>query len=150
MDSGTEQKLREIWKQDRIPVIYRQGKGKPLLVRLPYSPNNRDWLKSERRNKPVWDAKFKCWETPKAWFNSLVTQALKRYKKLYIIQPYRKQEKCAPACMNAIGHECQCSCMGANHGSQSLSNSWFVVSDAFATRWGEKELACRLMTANED
>lgn len=149
MDSGTEQKLKKIWRQTSTPVLFRQGKGLPLLIRLPYSEDNRTWLKGGNRNRPVWDFQHKCWETPKAWFNDLVKKSLVRYKKLYIIQPYREQEKCAPACWNAIGHECQCSCMGSNHGSQSSSNNWFVVSDSFATRWGKRELACRLMKKND-
>jgi len=37
---------------------------------------------------------------------------LAKYSKVYVIQPYREQEKCSPTCQNAIGHECQCSCMG--------------------------------------
>ena len=65
---------------------------------------------------------------------------------VYIIQPYREQEICARACQEAQGHECQCSCMGANHGIGN-DGSWFEVSDKFSTRWGERELACRLLTA---
>ncbi|MEP1497973.1 MAG: hypothetical protein ABJK50_20985, partial [Pseudophaeobacter sp.] len=63
-----------------------------------------------------------------------------------IIQPYREQEICARACQEALGHECQCSCMGANHGAGN-DGSWFEVSDTFSTRWGDRELACRLLTA---
>jgi hypothetical protein len=33
--------------------------------------------------------------------------------------------------------------MGANHGAGN-DGSWFEVSDTFSTRWGERELACRL------
>lgn len=150
MDSGTEEKLKKVWRQTTTPVIYRQGKGLPLLIRLPYSKGNKNWLQAANRNKPTWDAQHKCWETPKSWFNTLVQRTLKRYENLYIIQPYREQEKCAPACWNAVGHECQCSCMGANHGSQSSTNDWFVVSDSFATRWGKKELACRLMSKHDN
>ncbi len=149
MDSGTEQNLKQVWRQRSTPVIYRQGKGLPLLVRLPYSEDNREWLKAANRNKPSWDSQHKCWETPKAWFNDLIKRILVRYDKLYIIQPYQEQEKCAPACWNAVGHECQCSCMGANHGSHNSTNDWFVVSDSFATRWGDRELACRLMRKND-
>jgi hypothetical protein len=86
------------------------------------------------------------WELPKSWFNDFVDRALKRYGKVYIIQPYREQEICARACQEALGHECQCSCMGANHGIGN-DGSWFEVSDTFSTRWGERELACRLLTA---
>ena len=145
MDLGTEDKLIAVWRQTSIPVIYRQGKGSPLLIRLPYLPDNKDWLRSAKQNKPNWNPKYRCWETPKSWFNELVERTLIRYEKLYIIQPYREQEKCAPACKNAIGHECQCSCMGANHGCHNSNNHEFFSSDAFSVSWREKELACRLM-----
>jgi hypothetical protein len=143
-------KLKSIWSQQSIPVILRRGgKGQKLRVRLPYVKDNRDWLRSGRRTSPAWlgDSR-KYWEIPKNWFNDLVERALSKYKKVYVIQPYREQEKCAPACLNAVGHECQCSCMGANHGMGN-DGSWFEVSDTFATRWGEQYLACRLMTLND-
>ena len=75
-----------------------------------------------------------------------IERSLAEYGKVYVIQPYREQEKCSPACQNATGHECQCSCMGLYHGAGN-DGSWFEVSDTFAARWGEQELACRLMTA---
>jgi hypothetical protein len=62
-----------------------------------------------------------------------VDRSLAKYSKVYIIQPYREHEKCAPACQNAIGHECQCSCMGLYHGAGN-DGSWFEVSETFATR----------------
>jgi hypothetical protein len=78
--------------------------------------------------------------------NHFVDQSFRRYGKVYIIHLYREQEKCSPACQNAAGHECQCSCMGRHHGAGN-DGTWFEVSDTFATRWGKKELACRLLTA---
>jgi hypothetical protein len=142
----TDARLRAALNQNSIPVIIRRGgKGQLLRVRLPFGEGNRQWLQDGRRNSPTWFPTEKYWETPKAWFNDLVERSLTKYKKLYIIQPYREQEKCAPACMNAVGHECQCSCMGANHGAGN-DGSWFEVSDTFATRWREQYIACRLMT----
>jgi hypothetical protein len=38
--------------------------------------------------------------------------------------------------------------MGANHGFGN-DGSWFEVSETFATRWGEEELACRLMVKRD-
>ena len=142
----TNARLLAVWDQRLIPVIIRRGgKGQCLRVRLPYGADNRQWLQNDRRTSPTWFSSEHYWEAPKAWFNDLVERSLARYKKLYIVQPFREQEKCAPACMNAIGHECQCACMGANHGTGN-DGSWFEVSDIFATRWGELHLACRLMT----
>lgn len=148
MNSDSVERIRNIWRQTAIPVIYRKGRGHPLLVRIPYQEGNRAWLKHGKRHEPTWDSAKKHWEVPKAWFNDLVKASLEKWGKVYIIQPYREQEKCAPACWNALGHECQCSCMGANHGSQSAGSGWYIVSDTFATRWNASELACRLLTAN--
>ncbi|MBP7721282.1 MAG: hypothetical protein KA155_01990 [Alphaproteobacteria bacterium] len=140
-----KKKLDDVWKQKRIPVIKRLGKEYPLLIRLPYQDNNRAWLQNGRRSKPKWDKNQTHWEIPKVWFNDIVDRSLERWGMIWIIQPHRTQEKCAPACWNAEGHECQCSCMGEHHGSQSSSRSWFIVSETFATRWGTEEIACRLL-----
>ena len=144
--------LRAVWRQTRVAVILRLGVGYPLRVQLPGDPSNvmwrlsaGQWLRGGRHNIPTWDARYKCWDVPQTWLNSLVHQILPTLEKLYLIQPYREQEKCAPACFNATGHDCQCSCMGANHGRGGPDSGWFVVSDTFASRWGEEHLACRLM-----
>lgn len=144
--------MRGIWREAQIPVILRKGNGHPLQVKLPGDPANviwrvtrGQWLQAGRRNKAKWVPRFNCWEVPQAWLNSLVRQILHAFGKLYLIQPYREQEKCAPACFNAKGHDCQCSCMGVNHGQGGPNAGWFVVSDTFATRWGDEDLACRLM-----
>ncbi|QLC26963.1 hypothetical protein HFP57_12385 [Parasphingopyxis algicola] len=145
---GTEySRLKAVWNQENIPVILRRGlKGQRLRLRLPYAKSNYSWLRNERRTKPDWKPSERYWEIPKAWFNDFVDRALECYGRVYVIQPYREQEICAPACMNATGHECQCSCMGANHGVGN-NGSWFEVSETFATRWGSQEVACRLLTA---
>lgn len=146
MIEAEKERLRQVWEQGTIPVLFRRGPGQALLMRLPYSPTNRAWLQRAGRNNPKWVAGSKHWEVPQAWFNRLVKQSLETFGRVYIIQPYREQEKCAPACWNAEGDECQCSCMGANHGSHSSNSGWRVVSDTFATRWGEQHIACRLVT----
>ncbi|WP_271621413.1 hypothetical protein [Bradyrhizobium sp. CCBAU 51745] len=103
-------------------------------------------LPNGRRTPPEWIGTDAYWELPKSWFNDFVDRALQRYGKVYIIQPYREQEIWARACQEAQGHECQCSCMGANHGIGN-DGSWFEVSETFSMRWGGRELACRLLTA---
>lgn len=146
MDTSAPQ-LKKIWNQKEIPVVLRRGgKGERLRIRLPYSPDNESWLRNGKKRSPEWVKGDRYWEVPKSWFNDFVAQAMENYGKLYIIQPYREQEKCAPACQNAVGHECQCSCMGANHGVGN-DGSWFEVSETFAARWRDRQLACRLMTS---
>ena len=48
--------INEIWNQTNIPVIYRRETG-PVLIRMPYEKGNRNWLRDNRRNKPVWKNK---------------------------------------------------------------------------------------------
>lgn len=144
-DSDTA-RLSWVLSQQAAPVALRLGKGHKLRVKVPYAEDNRRWLQDGKRTSPKWLKEKKQWEIPSSWFNDFVERALIRYGKVYVIQPFREQEKCAPACWNAIGHECQCSCMGAHHGAGNGAG-WFVVSDTFATRWGTLHLACRLMTS---
>ncbi len=141
-------RLRVIWDQAKIPVILRRsGLGERNRVRLLGAKDDSIWLQTTGKSKPVWfGGKDQYWELPKSWFNDFINGALQRYGQVYIIQPFREQEKCSPACQNAVGHECQCSCMGEHHGAGN-DGSWFEVSDTFATRWKRRELACRLLTA---
>ncbi|MER8584799.1 hypothetical protein NKH19_06035 [Mesorhizobium sp. M1338] len=117
-----------------------------MHVRLPFAEDNRQWLNTVGKSSVTWIGGKAYWELPRNWFNSFVNRALDRYGKLYVIQPYREQEKCARKCMEATGHDCNCSCMGRNHGA-GANGGWFEVSDTFATRWHEKEIACRLMVS---
>jgi len=148
MASNTTPKtIKNVWRQTVIPVIYRSPSKGKVLLKLPFSKDNRTWLIYNRKRSPEWLPNYKCWKVPRSWFSSLVEQTLKKHRKIYIIQPYRIQEKCAPACWNAEKHECQCSCMGANHGMGNPGGRWFVVSDTFATSWHGQKLACRLLEA---
>lgn len=153
--NNKDPELRTVWEQKKRPVIFHQGKSKPLLVRIPFAKNNREWLRADRLRKPEWNAQYKCWEVPKAWYEQLARQMLKRYSNVYLIQVYRKQQKCAPACWNATGLHCECSCMGANHGQGppdeiSDHGAWYEVSETFAFSWGPRQYACRLITSNDE
>jgi hypothetical protein len=136
-----------LWRQKNVPVIYRPGGSASLKVHLPYLPDNAVWLRGDNRRKLEWMPQYKCWEVPKSWFDDVVRKCLLRFGRVYVIQPFRTQEKCAPACWNARGFECECSCMGKNHGSQHPGGSWRVISDTFAVQHGERQLACRLITS---
>ena len=125
--------------KDGLSKITRSRGASPLR----FSFNQRILWKPLRRQLPQLSPAYFCESGTLLCFSD---RALQRYGKVYIIQPYREQEICARACQEALGHECQCSCMGANHGIGN-DGSWFEVSDTFSTRWGNRELACRLLTA---
>ncbi len=136
--------VESVWNQKSVPVIWRKS-SPPILLRVPFKEGNRAWIRNNRRTEPAWNKDLKRWELPAAWFNDLVDRGLERWGKIYILQPYRAEEKCAPACRRAEGHVCQCSCMGMNHGANDDAG-WFDVSDTFSTRWGHEDVACRLLT----
>ena len=147
--NAQDERLHAIWKQQKIPVIYRQGGDKSILVRIPFARDNRAWLKEKPRQKePEYSKQFKCWELPKSRFESLVRSALVRYDLVYVIQPYRTFEICSASCRNASGFTCECSCMGANHGSGN-AEAWFDISETLAVRWNTREYACRLIKRND-
>ena len=140
-----DQRLREIWFQKKIPVVYRPGGSQRLLVRLPYAADNRIWLKGERRNKPKWNPEHKRWEVATSWFEDVVKRAIAKYGAVYVVEPFRVQKKCAPACWNAKGLECDCSCMGLNHGTGDPGGRWYTISDALAVNWGPRQYSYKLM-----
>jgi hypothetical protein len=145
MSSRVPATLRSIWKQNKIPVLYTRGEGYPLLIRLPDGLATQHWLRGGRHHSPKWVPQFSCWETPRAWFDSLVQQLLRRFRFLYIIQPRRDQTTCARSCWEAKGDDCECKCLGEFHGKSRPGGRWFEVTETLAFQWGEKTLAYRLI-----
>lgn len=140
-----EREAKTVWNNGSIPVVLRRGCSQAVRLRIPYAKDNRNWLKSgPRKKEPLWVADKSYWELPASRFNEVVGMILDRFGKAHIIQPYREKEVCSPSCMNAVGFECQCSCMGANHG-MGVHGRWFEVSETFAVRYGGTRLACRLL-----
>ena len=138
--------LVEIWNQISIPILVRREQGYPLLVRLPNSAYYQDWLRGGKQRIPEWNFRYECWQVPVAWFDELIKHLIDSYGQIYVIQVYREYQRCAPACWNARGFHCECSCMGANHGNGYPGGMWHIVSDAFAIQWEERKYSCRLIT----
>lgn len=134
-------------RQNRYPVLIRGSRMAPLVIRLPYRSDNRDWLRGDNTRKPKWLPEHRVWQVPKAWFDDVIRRSILRFGAIYVIQPFRASETCAPACWNATGAHCECSCMGEHHGSQAQEGRWHVVSETFAVRHGPREFACRLLRA---
>jgi hypothetical protein len=142
-----DSRLRELWVQKNISVIFRRSSPDPLLLRLPFAADNFEWIRGDRRHKPKWNPQYSAWEIPVAWFDEIAAKVLKRFGKVYVIQLYKKDQKCAPACWSAKGLHCECSCMGAHHGTGHPHGRWHEVSETFAFSWGPKQYACRLLSS---
>lgn len=137
--------LREIWKQASIPVVFKRERPDSLLVKLPHDDNNMGWLRKSRNNKPVFNERLNAWEIPQAWFEDTVKRAIEKFDKCYVVQLYREKQICAPACWNAGGMHCECSCMGENHGTGHPDGRWYEIDETLAVSWGEKQYAYRLV-----
>lgn len=134
----------ELWEQRKLPVIYRPKQGK-LAVKLPYREDNRLWLKGEGNRRPKWHPEGKYWETPAAWYDRVLRLSMVRFGGAYTIRTVQKLAKCAPACWNALGPDCHCSCEGENHGKGTGGRRWNVINETLAVEWGRKELRCTLL-----
>lgn len=112
-------------------------------MRVAWRIDNREYLTGYGR-RITRQPQYRAWEIPVSRFNDIVHRMLERYGRVYLIQLHRDLEKCAPACWNALGFDCECSCMGENHGSgRELTH---IVSDTFAFEWGGRKLSCRLIS----
>lgn len=138
-----------VWRQSSIPVIVRGGHIAPLVIKLPFRDDNKDWLRDDQRSKPKWFPDYKVWSIPKSWFENTVRLALARFGSIWVIQPYREIEKCAPACWNATGVHCECSCLGERHGTHDPAGRWYIINETLALRIGEKEFSCKLLRRRE-
>jgi len=137
--------IEDIWRQKVIPVVYRPPSRGDLIVKLPFNQDNRVWLSEGRKSRPVYNSKFQSWTLPRSSFSEVVERLLRRFQTTYIIQSHRELEKCAPACWDAKGFECSCSCMGMNHGTGMPGGRWYIVSDTCAVQWQDRELRWSLL-----
>jgi hypothetical protein len=67
-------------------VGWVRHKPLPDLARIPYAEGDMEWLRDDRRSKTNWCAQFRAWETPTAWFDSVIKLALRRCQEVYAIQ----------------------------------------------------------------
>lgn len=139
------QDLNSFWSRTRLPAVFQRQRPAKLLVRLPYAANNKVWLRAGQRNKPSWDKMHGAWEVPQSWFERTIRLSFDRYQACYVIQLYREKEVCAASCWKAVGADCECSCMGAQHGSGQPSGRWYEVGETFAVIWGVQRYSVRLL-----
>ena len=139
------QTLKRVWRQGELPVVFRRESPHRLLVKVPSAAGNMEWLRGGRRIRPIWSRQYSAWELPRAWLESVVRSCLARYARCYVVQMHRERQVCAPACWNAHGVDCECSCMGAHHGNGHPSGRWYEIDETLALSWGDQRYACRLL-----
>ncbi|MFE7117219.1 endonuclease domain-containing protein [Streptomyces sp. NPDC057654] len=106
-----------------------------VVVKIPPLKGNYRWLHETvriRSPKLLGDR----WELPRNCLARLVTAAIDRYGFIVLWRDMSKLSRCTRACLEAMGAECHCSCLGAHHGQ--ASGGWFErVGDAVVADRGE-------------
>jgi hypothetical protein len=148
MDARLRAIVLQASRPDGTPVVLLTRKTQPLWVIIPFANDNHEWLGESRTRRTyhyVRDKDPHHWAVPKSWLNALTRRLVDRFGACYLVQALRQRETCAPACWDAHGLECECSCMGEHHGEGHPDGRWYVVSETCAVGWGEKRLHYKLI-----
>jgi hypothetical protein len=77
VSTATARDAGPIWRQDVIPVLYRDTTARQLLFKLPYALDNGWWIRAEKVRSPEWIKQYQCWRIPQSWLNEMVPRAPK-------------------------------------------------------------------------
>jgi hypothetical protein len=99
----------------------------PPVAKLPYVKDNRQWLRHTVRVRSPQYAKLK-WTLPRNCLARLVHAAIDRYGQVDLYRDMRALSKCDRRCQRAQGYDCDCSCLGVNHGQESAG--WVAVGES--------------------
>lgn len=145
------QELRVFLVESKIPVLLNpKTKGK-IMLRFPNEEKHQAFVEAGQKSEPEWKP-YGAWLVARSALRSHAQRCIGEWGSCWIVQSYREKEVCAPACQNALGLECHCSCMGLYHGheAEASSGKWHVVNEAFCVRWGDVVYAVRRISAYEE
>lgn len=133
-----------------VPMIWLPQDGQ-VIAKIPARKGNRWWLhETVRIRSPRLDGGR--WHLPRNCLVRLVTAAIDRYGYVVVSRDMSKLSRCNRRCLEATGVYCDCSCMGAHHGADSIS--WFErVGDVMVADLGETKRTTILYgarTADDD
>lgn len=117
-----------------VPVVWLPKNGK-VVAKLPPRKGNRRWLHHTVgiRSPRLADDR---WHLPRNCLGRLVTAAIDRYGHIVVCRDMSRLSRCTRACLEARGIDCDCSCLGAYHGADSVG--WFErVGDVMVADLGE-------------
>lgn len=144
---------KKAWNQSAVPVILRRkkkdGHNPKLRIRIPSQSGAYEILKGRNKHNhnPRFDEKGKYWELAYDRLDEMVKILAIHFGSVILMQPIRHKQVCARTCMEAQGFECECSCLGENHGSQNMNSSWYEVYDTYAVKYGEEEISLKVISA---
>lgn len=98
------------------PAILRPVHGR-IQVWTPYRPGNRGLLR-EHLPPGCQLAREGCvWTVARVHLRRMINACLDAWDAVRIVSDYRSVQKCDTRCVEALGTDCVCSCLGDNHGA---------------------------------
>lgn len=118
----------------RVPLVWLPRNGQ-VVAKISARRGNRRWLHETVRIRSPRLAGDR-WMLPRNCLVKLVIAAIDRYGYVVVIRDMSTLSRCTRACLQAVGVDCDCSCMGAHHGADS--DSWFErIGDVVVADLGE-------------
>jgi hypothetical protein len=98
---------------------------------MPYRLGNRAWLHEELgdRVRPEWNRHDKRWELARQHMRVLVEALAQRFGSVEVSIDFRNGSRCDVRCRDAEGDDCDCQCMGENHGGAAYWRAWKEVGE---------------------
>lgn len=111
--------------------IWRPRTGR-VRLKIPYFEGTRFWLREVcgAGTRPDFDRDRKDWTVSRNHLRAVVEALVDRFGEVELIVDQGTNLKCGPSCQNAISDECQCQCLGVNHGGL-VAEGWLRVSEEF-------------------
>lgn len=121
------------------------------MVRISHPEDNRAWLGSIRTRGRglLWQREERHCECHSAWLAALAEVVLAHHCRVWLMQQFDCRAGCNESCITGRGLDCECGCLGRNHGA-GLVDGWaqrIEANDACALLG--VVYACRLLGPKE-
>lgn len=112
-------------------TVYRPvGTGR-IRVRMPYQVGNRAFIHRTLGSmvRPDWNRLENQWEIARQHMRDVVEALAERFGVVEVTIDFRSTSRCDIRCRDAEGDDCDCQCLGENHGGAAYWRSWQHVGE---------------------
>lgn len=118
--------------------VYRPtpSAGGRVVIWMPYARGTRGWLRSVcgAGTRPEFDRARKAWTVARPHFRRVVDALADRYGSVDVYMDHTARTVCGKLCWEAKGDDCDCACLGDNHGQGRWRKDWRLVDDYWMVR----------------
>ncbi|WP_236652527.1 hypothetical protein [Streptacidiphilus neutrinimicus] len=114
-----------------LPTVHRPVGTARLRIRMPYAPDTRAWWHDQLGDliRPAWNREMKCWEIARSHMREVVEALAERFGAVEVALDFRNSSRCDVRCRDAEGDDCDCQCLGENHGGAAYWRAWIQVGE---------------------